>query len=301
MLTRDSFTRAPTWGLALALLTPLLGCEAISGTEDPEFPTAELAEVALVEYPSYDKIGAYFCYDLIEDTFLRHPCELLGSRPKAETLSFSFEPRFDLQNTNTFPVPLVEMALTLSVFKGGENQELGQVCVSFCDPESGECQERADPCAMPEDAQTELEDLVPTVDELVALAGKAASGELLDKDNWGFRVIPPQGPERCGADLGELPADCEATTNDAGEACQVCPDDRFPGQVQARVRFDLGINAMLDMIVKVVEKSVDSLLTGGELDFKIPYQVQGTLFFDIPVLGRFALEFGPFDGTWDLN
>jgi hypothetical protein len=51
----------------------------------------------------------------------------------------------------------------------------------------------------------------------------------------------------------------------------------------------------------VAADSVDALSEGELPSFDIPYSVEGTLFFDVPVLGRFALSFGPFSSTWSLD
>ena len=64
-----------------------------------------------------------------------------------------------------------------------------------------------------------------------------------------------------------------------------------------------------DLSVWVVTGDGDALSIGGNhlihalrrnVNLKIPYTMDGTLFFDIPTLGRKALGFGPWDDDWKL-
>lgn len=299
---------------ALALWTT--GCEGIGGddAETPVAPTAQFVGVELVSRPTSKQLGSFYCVDLVGKT----PCGFvgLGNAPRKTDLRFSFETVFELGNANTFPVPLVEMLLALTVFEGGDQAELGALCVSFCDPEAeGDCEPNRPDACRADQAVSSLEDFVPTVDQLIELAVKAATGELFD-DNLGFRFIPARQAARCmaaeegceardeggvaslccGDECTPLGTNCFVRENDAGETCEMCP-----GRIEARIRFDLDLDTMVNVLGELASQSLDELAAGRSPTFDIPYSALGSLFFDVPVLGRFALDFGPLADTWSLD
>ncbi len=298
--------------LAACCLTS--GCELLGGANSdvaggltPQPPTAALMEVALTERPSYTKLGAYFCDDLVGG----FACGLVfDSIPRKADLRFSFETVFDLGNPNGFPVPLVEILLALDVFRGEAQASLATVCVSFCDPEAEDCEKPAEPCVADGEGVRDIRDFSPTIDDLINLASAAVTGELFD--NLSFRYIPAReatacrpgagdcverdGQLCCGDDCEALGTGCQMGTNDAGDTCQVCP-----GHLEARIRFELGIDAMLGLLEQIFSDSLDDLAAGRDIAFDIPYSAEGSLYFDVPSLGRFGLNFGPFEGTWSLD
>jgi hypothetical protein len=276
------------FGLGLVpMLTacPLLGGEGGGGVI-PDPPSAGLTAVVLVERPTNEQVASWFCHDLAgNSTVAGFGCDsAFGPQPRKPQMKFVFDTRFELSNPNNFPIPLVEILLGFNVFEGVEQQELGAICVSFCDPDAEDCEiDRADACRPADKNIRGIEDFVPTVDDLINIANNVVNGDALDDENLRFRVIPSASAENCSE--GEVP-------NSAGEC---------PGVVEASVRFELGIEAMLNILSTVVGSSVDALITGGELSFTIPYSALGTLFFDVPVLGRFAVEFGPLEGAWEIK
>jgi hypothetical protein len=285
----------------LALLSiPLTGCELlesqIAGGEEaliPEPPTATMAGVALLERPSNNQLASWYCHDAADgSTIAEIGCQsFFGRRPNKPDLKFVFETRFDLGNPNSFPIPLVEILLALNVFEGADQAELGALCVSFCDPANGaECEiNREDACRPPDRTVQGVEDLIPTVEDLINIAHDAATGELFEDDNLKFRYIPSADPANCEG------ASSAAVDGGVGEPASC------PGTMQASVRFELGIDATLKILGEVVSDSLDELLTGTSPSFDIPYSALGSLFFDIPVLGRYAVEFGPLEGVWSLD
>lgn len=302
--------------------------------EGPKAPYSELSEVALKEAPKNLVLANYFCRDYVTDLI----CDFAFDDPpaKKETLKFSFETVFQLGNPNKFSVPMVELLLALSVFEGQKQSELAALCISFCDPAAEDCAEvSADACKAPDKTVRSIEDFVPTIDDLVRVAKQAASGEL--DDNLKFRVIPARDFQRCrpvgtscepcgdsaeagdpadeadlgtgappttteticcddGTDAVTLSPKCHLAENDQGQSCELCD-----GEVESHVRFDLGIDAITSILAQVAEESVDAISAGEFPSFDIPYTVEGTLFFDVPVLGRFAIGFGPFSSTWSLD
>lgn len=311
--------------LVLPALVLATGCDqlleaagGIAGGERPRPPTADLTAVALVERPTDAKLAAWFCADLAAgDAVATTACELAFEPPpeKAE-LRFVFDTVFDLRNPNRFPVPLVEMLLALTVFEGDDAAELGAVCVTFCEPDAEDC---APPpgggCRDPDKTVRDADDFVPTVEDLIRIATDLATGEAIP-DELAFRYIPARSLKACRpagveCEPGEvdgrpalccdgaceaLEAGCEAGRDEGGAWCAACA-----GRLEAHVHFELSIEPMLAVLEKVALRSGDQLLRGETPDFDIPYQAEGALFFDVPVLGRLALPFGPFGDTWSLD
>ncbi len=272
--------------LILFAVLGLTGCDLLNkaaeaGAETAEPPTATFNSVALTEQPSNNQLASYFCVDLSPDIPLldeREICiDFFGAVPAKSDLKFSFDLVFDLGNPNSFPIPLVELLLALDVFKGADQAELGAICVSFCNPEDGTCPDNpAEACKPADKTINSIEDFIPTTEELVEIARQALTGELFEDENLQFRYIPARD-EECGE--------------------EVCPD----GQLEAHIRFDLGIDATLKVLEVVAVNAIDDLIAGDSPMFDIPYQMIGVLFFDVPVLGRFAIEFGPIEGVFSLD
>ena len=323
---------------ALAVAVPLSLSACVPGgssafEEAPQPPTSELSTVVLAQHPENEKLAAFYCPDLL-NSFI---CSaLFDAPPLKESLIFSFEMVFKLGNPNKFSVPMVEFLLALKVFPDDERvANLGAICVSFCDPAAEDCVAKpaAEACKAPDKTVNSLEDFVPTLDDLVRIAKKAAAGEL--DDNLKFRVIPARGFQRCrptgtacqpcepqedgpadqsetvdgndpvaatesiccdGADPIVLAAGCHVGENEEGLSCELCD-----GEVEAHIRFDLGVDAITSLLKEVASDSEDALSNGDIPSFDIPYSVEGSLFFDVPVLGRFAAGFGPFADTWSLD
>lgn len=308
--------------LLIALALSLTSCEileeaakAAGGGETPVPPTASLAALNLLEYPSEMQLGAYYCDDLLGNTF--DACvSFFGKIPKKVDMKFSFEAVFELGNPNSFPVPTVELLLALDVFEGKKQAELAALCVSFCDPEQEVCDGGPNPEACQADEGQDIMEFEPSINDLIELATQVAieGVESLD-DNLSFKVIPGREQSKCRAESGcevkEIDGvssfccgdDCEAiapectiSAGDAGESCVSCP-----GQLEAHIRFDLGLDAMLGILEVIAEDAMSDLLDLSMPNFDIPYKASGTLFFDVPVLGRFTLNFGPLEGTWSLE
>ncbi len=332
------FRRAASVVAFAALATcaaPLAGCDpsALANVEEtPQPPKAALSSVTLAEHPETASLVSYYCPMLTSATV----CGLLFDPPPKKTdLKFSFETVFQLGNPNKFEVPLVELLIALKVYPDDPNpkkSELATLCVSFCDPAAEDCAARnpAEACKAPDKTVKSLSDFVPTVDDLVRLATAAANGTL--DDNLKFRTIPARSFQRCrpagtscevcadenaetapdagasgdaaapervccdGADPIVLAAGCHLGQDDTGAACELCD-----GVVESHIRFDLGIDPITSVLAEVANESIDAISNGEMPSFDIPFSIEGTLFFDVPVLGRFALAFGPFQSTWSLD
>lgn len=245
--------------LPLALLGTA-GCEELSGVLDLKPPEVVLERVDLVDAPRSADLLGYGCAQTLGDG----PCAIVGlSAPPKEDLTFAFDLVFSLTNPNPLPIPLVETLLGFSAF---DQDNLGTVCVSFCDPKDPSCVPAVDKkgaCQL--EGATEVgspEDLIPTVDELVTLASDVAT-ETFDNGDW--RVLEPMG------------------------------------STETHIRFDLGIDPLIQIADDLLAQAVNDVFSGRSPAFEIPYTVEGTLFFDVPVAGRYAVGFGPFSDDWRLR
>ena len=221
-------------------------------------PGVEYKDAVLVDHPSAREMARWGCFETLGD----FACEAAGlNKVNKSKLQFSFDVVFDLSNNNEkLPIPLVEILLATTVYDG---ESLGAVCISFCDPdeESCEAEANAEGACDSEDAEDidAIGDLVPTVDELHDIA----SGILDDGvDNGEFRVIPAQS------------------------------------DIEAHILFDFDIDAMLGILDNVVVDLGGDLIDGRNLSVDIPYTMDGSLFFNVPEMGRYAAGFGPVNDTW---
>lgn len=249
---------------SFATLSTMAGCGVIADVvAGLEPPTGDLGRVDLVTAPSTNDVLAWGCHEWFGAT----TCQLFGfaSQPSDQEMLFSFDLVFDLFNPNeNVPIPLVELLLGVTVL---EDANLGAVCITFCDPDSDdECvpERNAEGSCEIEEA-TDVQqagDIIPTVEDLVDIAQSVASG---DVDNSEWRTIPPQQ------------------------------------DTEAHIQFDFGIATMLNLAEDMIVGAVDDALNGEAPNIDIPYTAEGSMFFQAPELGRYALGFGPFEDTWQLN
>jgi hypothetical protein len=182
--------------------------------------------------------------------------------PRKQDLLFRFDVVFDVENPSAVPIPLVETLLGFTAF---QTANLGSVCVSYCDPEEEDCTAgiNLEGACDPGTAKGVKgpEDLIPSVEELVTVAAELENG--VDPSDW--QVLSP------GKGL------------------------------ETHIQFDLGIDPMLDLTNSLLDQSVNEFLDGKKVSMEVPYTVEGTLFFDVPDVDKYAIGFGPFADTWDLD
>ena len=256
---------------ALLLLFPALaglsGCDLLADTvkDAVKAPAAELARVDLVDAPTARQAVAWACYEWLN----ANTCEVAGfsRRPSAEDMRFSFDLVFSLTNENEdIPIPLVELLLGITVI---EDTNLGSVCVSFCDPDTEDCEADSnleDACTV-DDETTEVKepsDVVPTVDDLVDIARDVVAGET-GEDNNTFRIVPP------------------------GET------------VESHITFDLRPTTVYALMEEVLVEAAEDWIAGRNVRLEVPYAVDGTVFFDVPRMGEYAIGFGPYENSFPLE
>lgn len=247
--------------VGLALLAS--GCAALEDIADGvDPPEAALNRVDLIHAPTTEELLAWQCDSMLGQAF----CNSLGlpNAPGDRKLTYSFDLVFDLSNPNkSVPIPLVEVLVGMRVF---DLTDLGAACISFCDPDDEECvpsRNAEGACAVDEaDEVKGPEDLIPTVDDLVGLTEDVIAGDL-DNEDW--RVIP------------------------GGE------------DTEGHIQFDLSAAVMLDLADVLLEDAVNDVIDGRQVSVDVPYTTEGTVFFDVPKLGRHAIGFGPWDDKWVLE
>lgn len=242
--------------LAAALVLPLAGCDILDDAANGvDSPTASFMQLDVVKAPAVDDMAAWACFEWVG----RDYCQLLWDRkPGNAKMQLSFDIVFELGNPNTdIPIPLVELLLGMTVI---EDTNLGSVCVSFCDPDDEECtpQPNAEGACSMDDVTDVKEpgDLVPTVDDLLEIGEDVLTGEL-EEDNWAWRTIPPQET------------------------------------VESHIRFDLATATVYRLAEALVTQAMEDFIDDRPVSLKVPYTVDGSLFFNVPRTGRYALGFGP--------
>ena len=248
----------------LAILggTTLAGCEVLDDIADGvEPPEAALNRVDLLQAPEVEELVSWQCNETVDSVYGVDPCAPLGSKPRKNDLIYSFDLVFDMSNPNKkIPIPLVEILLGMNVY---DDQNLGRACISFCDPDQEDCAPTTDAegsCLAEEaDEVDSFDDLIPTVDDLVEI-GEAALDNDLDNGDW--RYIP-------GGDT-----------------------------IEAHIQFDLSADVMLDLGDELLNDALDDAINGRNIKVEVPYAADGTVFFDVPELGRKAIGFGPAENEW---
>ncbi len=303
-----------TGALVLTTALAVSGCKQLAEAfkDSPLLPSAAMARVDLVQQPSFDELMSYSCFEWVGGG----TCGLFfGSQPAKRKMKFSFDVVFDLFNPNAgFAIPLVEMLLATTVF---EDENLGALCVSFCDPEAEDCAATANAekaCRVDEaDHVDGIDDFVPTFDDMLELAEDVVDGTL--DDSFYYRTIPKYSELECqdkGTSCTEDEVDgvpniccdgactplepgCTVGKNDKGRSCGLCD-----GHTEAHIQFDFDIDTMLSLMETLLTDAVDDIISGRTVNLAIPYTMDGTLFFDIPGLGRKAIGFGPWEDRWNL-
>jgi len=227
---------------------PGVECESVLGAAVA--PDVQLSRIDLVDSPSLDQIMNYACHEWVMVNGFG-----CGNRPSNSAMLFSFDVVFDVENKNAgSPVALIEVLMGITVYG---DEDLGAVCISFCDPDEEDCAHTINAeSACDVGSAHEVDnpsDLVPNGDGIRGLADAVVGGGF---DNDEFRVV------------------------EAGET------------IEAHITFDLDIVTMLYVSETAMVRAFE-----GQ-DFTVPYEIEGTVFFDVPELGRYAFGFGPFEGEW---
>ena len=253
--------------LAFLPALAVAGCDfLLPGDGDPfgtlfTPPEVELKKAALTEYPGISELGAWYCPELI-GAGGGLACDLLvGPQPYEEDMQFLFQVGIDVANPNTYPLPAVELLVSLTLFPDVADQTLGAICLGFCDENDQDCSPEplAGQCSSDEPELVTIEDF-----------GAAALGLV-------FAVV---------SEGGGVPPELRIRTIPAGESGTMY------------IALGVSLTTMLDLLEAVFYDQWIDYIDAGDLSVVIPYRIEGTLWFVVEGLGKIPISFGPLDGQW---
>lgn len=258
--------------LVIAMMTT--SCELLQQVVDAQATAGMLPGVTyeaadLVEAPSRSAMSAWMCPRVLVDggfsaSVAQVACLPLGFAPPSTSLRVSFDLRFKVANPNNFPIPVAQLLIAAKVFPGAGAQTLGAVCVQFCQPGQAGCTGQPEPGACAANGQ----------DIRSAEDFRRAAANLLFAT--GIQALGGQQPT---FDMPQVMSGQELTLV---------------------ARFSFGPEALLAILQKVAKQSLSQLQSGKKVVFSIPYDIEGSIWFDVGSLGRVAVGYGPATGTWVL-
>lgn len=256
------------WSVGAALLAalPLSSCDELlnqlPGAGAELAPEVRVGALQLRHGPSLGELAAYYCPRVIDDPVVAVGCAVaLGAPPPKTRLAFEFGITLNLHNPNDIPVPTADVLLALTLFEGRDAEALGAICVSLCGADDPQCDGRPRPGA----CELRQDDIL-TLDDLVL-------------------AIPDLIHDFA---TGQAQEELRESTLLAG------------GDISLDLAFVLGIDQALSVFQKTALAYVEDELDGKTGSLAIPVSASGTVFFDLPVLGRLGVGYGPFGTTWNV-
>jgi hypothetical protein len=259
--------------IAFVALVPTQSCAVIeqllgSGIISP--PKITFLGADLVRAPSQLDLSAYYCPRVVQGTpalgiAADFVCSrLFGKAPAADAMMVGFDLRFDVANPNQIPLPVSEILTALTVFPGQNQQNLGAVCLSLCDPSDAAC-----------------------IGGTSSRGCEKAPGDvksLADFPQAALNVLVAQGIGAAGG-------------KPAGFALpKVLANSNLP----VTARLALTPQALLPAMEELARRGVNALKSGKTVAFEIPYKMEGTVFASGGSLGRVAAGFGPVNSVWAI-
>lgn len=250
--------------LALALASTA-SCDLLlnDGTGKSELaPEVDVGALELRHGPGIGELAAYYCPRVIDDPLVSVGCAVaLGPPPPRTQLVFEFGIVINIHNPNDFPVPTADVLLGLTLFEGRDAESLGAICVSLCGTDNPNC----DGTPRPGACQLRQDDILTVEDFVLSIPGlihDIASGEAAEE--------------------------LKNSTILAG------------GDISLNLAFIMGIDQALSVFEKTALAYVEAELDGRDGSLSVPVSASGTVFFDLPVLGRLGVGYGPFATTWNI-
>jgi len=250
------------FGVGAAACVPLQNLGINSPAIKP--PTVVFTGATLVSAPSRQQLAAYYCPDVVPVPFggATLLCQgLFGGRPSPDSMAIAFDARLKIGNPNEIPLPLATMLAAVTVYPGATNQQTGATCFQLCPSGPGTCGP-PDPNA----CQASSRDVRSLSDFANAAVGLLAANGL-------------------AAAAGQPPS-------------FTAPTIAASSELEIVARFSLSPAQILRVMRQLAEQSVDELKQGRAPSFAIPYQLEGTIWFDAGSFGRIAIPWGPASGTW---
>ncbi len=260
-----------TWTLVV-VVSLFSSCELLEVLQQqglPQIPGVTFKSAALHQSPSQQQFEAYYCPQVVPDPLGPGSASLLcsaafGAKPKTDAMQVAFNLLYNADNPNRFPVPLAEMLTAVTVFPGKTKTKLGAACVKFCAEGDATCNGSPDPdsCKSSDADIKSLEDFQNAATDLVIAKGI----EALAGGEPSFKA--PQLAALADSDIGAL--------------------------------FAFGPDPLLTVLEQVATQSVQQLSQGQAVTFDVPYQLEGTVWFDVGDLGKVPVGFGPVEGSWRI-
>lgn len=272
--------RRGTRALVAALLClgagGLGGCEVldaiVAASEDADVqqqvqmlaPTVTTTGPELRRRPGLTSLGAYYCPKLLNNSVGSIGCTLaLGAAPSKSSLRFDFGLGVQIANPNDVPVPALDVLVALTLYPDDPNTTaLGATCISLCTTDNPTCDGTPRP-----DACTVTSGTVKTVEDFLGALPKLIDG-----------IASGKAAEELSK--SSIPAD---------------------GDVQLDLIFSMGLDPALMVFERTAMTWIEQYVQGKELVVDVPVKAEGSVFFDVPVLGKIAVDWGPLVGTWKLD
>lgn len=254
-------TRIYTLSLCLGLLN--LSCAGFQfpSTAQPIPPEVSIANIRVAEMPTGALLAAYLCEGYVPAPMNAIVCRAFGPRVSASDLSFAFDLELDVANPNNIPLPVVQALVGFTAYPGEAEQNLGALCVSFCE----------EPTSCPQDAASACQSDDPEIRDMETFASAAA----------GFLVRAATGQTSI--------EDLRLQTVAPGES------------VRLVIRLRLQPVQLLELMRQTGQQTLGELRNGRVPSFAIQYRIEGSAWVRIENFGRLAVNFGPSDGEWRLG
>jgi len=265
---------------ALALLvtaTAASSCAMLNNLQLPQGPGGlnitppriSFSGATLVQSPSEQLLAAYYCPELVSAPFGTAGvlCQgFFGRRPSPAEMNVAFDLSFHISNPNQIPIPLASVLTAATVFPAATNQSLGASCFQLCAPGSAGAG-----CGGP----------------AAASACQASSSDVRSLNDFAGAAVNLLIAGGIAAATGQ-PFTFEA------------PKVSAAAELDVVVRFSFGPEPLLATLRQLAMQSVSELKAGRSISFRIPFRIEGTVWFDAGSFGRIAVGYGPLEGVWVL-
>lgn len=268
--------------IALRALLPLLlvglgGCAELGalglGAQGPGGPAQQKAVAPTIETsppqlrraPNIMMLAAHYCPIVIDNPIARLACgTVLGPQPRPEQLAFEFGVTITARNPNDIPIPALDILLAMTLFQGQEAEGLGAICVSMCGQGDPACTGAPKPgaCTAQQNDVRRIEDFAARVPGLIA--GLVTGQTSIEQELRKSTIVAK-------------------------------------GDLRLDLAFTMGIEQMLRIIQKLSNRFVDGLLKGQQIALDIPVSAQGTVFVELPIVGRLGVGYGPLQTSWRVD
>lgn len=233
-------------------------------------PSVVYQGATLVQSPSQQRLAAYYCPEVVPPPFgVVQGSALLcqgffGARPSVAEMEVAFDLSFKVKNPNNIPLPLGDVLTAVTAFPAAANQRLGAACVHLCAPGAVGCNPQPDAtsCQASSRDVRSLQDFEAAAVNFIVTRGiAAATGQPLSF---------------------------------------TAPQVSAASELDVVVRFSFGPGPLLETLRQLASQSVNELKAGRQISFAIPFNTEGTIWFDGGSFGRLAVGYGPGAGTFVL-